>query len=233
MGRRGHQDNGKAESMLREQFRVGARNAVSRRIWNSIQCVFYPELSQAGIAERLQMARSNITRWKRGEMSFEALVAVLADSCKQWVDLPERPRNDILRIAGLARMVGCRRLVGINPEKWKDEDHAEHVAIVCCLLPLMERQTRWRMLATKAMRSSAPGEPLKRLAEEIVTEADALYDRFLRVVPMNGAVETADDSGQRVPFRTARALMELEREFADAWDALDDSTPFLEDEADE
>lgn len=217
---------------MREQFRYGARNAVVRRIWTLIQADFYRELSQQGIAARLQISKGNITRWKRGEMSFEALVAVLADVCKQWADLPERPRNDVLRIAGLARMVGCRRKGDVRPENWTEQDYLEHLAIVCCLLPLMERLTRWRILAARTRLKSTAASELDQLVDEIVAQADERFSRFLDIVPVSGIPDHGEHP-RRVPFRSRQDLSRLEQEYADVWDLLDDSSPYLEDEVDD
>lgn len=223
--------NGEEECKLREQFRFGARNAVVRRIWNVVQDVFYPDLSQAGIADRLQIARGNVTRWKKGEMSFEALVAVLADCCKQWTDLPDRPPNEILRIAGLARMIGCLRSPDVIPDKWKEDEVLENVAIICCLLRIMERQTAWRVLTAKSKRRSEPSAELLALADEIVREADRLYHRYVEVVHLRSAATRSSEPNHGVPFRSVSELQRLEREFAEIWDVLDDSMPLLEDEA--
>lgn len=227
---RNHEINGETESKLREQFRFGARNAVVRRIWSVVQDIFYPNMSQAGIADRLQIARANVTRWKRGEMSFEALVAVLADCCKQWSDLPDRPPNEILRIAGLARMIGCLRNPTVLPDKWKNEEYLEYVAIVCCALRIMERQTSWRSLTAKAKRQSASCVELSTLTDEIIRGSDELFSRFLAVVPFKPASASDDNSNHQVPFRTVEDLQRIERDIADVWDVLDDSAPLLEDE---
>ncbi len=233
MSRKSQSRNGDTESKLREQFRLGARNAVVRRIWNTVQHAFYPNMSQTGIADRLQMAKGNLTRWKRGEMSFEALVAVLADCCKQWADLPERPPNELLRIAGLARMVGCARLPETKPDRVSEQETAENVAIVCCLLPMMERLTKWRTLYSITKSTSDGNEELSSLVDEIVNHADALYNRFLCTVPINSEAHCQEAMEFRVPFRTADELSRVEREFAGIWDVLDDLTPVLENESNE
>jgi hypothetical protein len=215
---------------LREQFRVGARNVVARCVWFFARQNYYPNYSQNEIADRLQLAHSNITRWNRGEMSFEALVAIMADCGKQWVDLPPRPTNDLLRIGGFARMIGWVRRPSRQDGHSVDES-IEHVAITCCLLAMMVRQTRWTKVFV-AKKSCQPDGVLENqsLVDETLRHADALLARFLNFSPFQYPHPHHTTPTHQVPFRTAEQLLELGREFGEVWEMLDDSATILEEQ---
>jgi len=226
-------EHSKNDAELREQFRLGAKYVACRQLWFKI-CEsdrLYKGKNSTQIANRLQLSSSTVSRWSRGDLRLEKLIAVLADCRAQWSDLEERPKNQHLRIGGYMQVF--RFLYGkqLHPEGKKRLNDGEIEMlyiqiseIVCCLVALMRHQIELGTAIELTQAKELDLSELDKCVQKIVKLADRFHHEFRCSVPFDGALLEPENPGAgHVKFRSVRDVVSLYQRYRDLFEIFGDA----------
>jgi hypothetical protein len=143
-------------------------------------------------------------------MTLDALVVLMAEFALDFHDLPQRPTNEHLAVAGFIRSMAFT-LEATTKQK-VDPPTAEDF---CCLRSLHLNITKWHTIRSRIRSEDADIESVEFLAD-ILADADRLFASYLDDVPDDTYDEETKRRG-KVRKRTAEHLEAINRQWGRAW----------------